>query len=125
MTIRLYDSYARRKDDLPPPPGPIGMYFCGPTVYQRIHIGNARPFVLSMWLKRWLEHRGYTVKLAENVTDINDKIYDAARPLGIGSAELARRATGWYVEDTDGLGLGRPCPRCTCLLYTSDAADER
>ena len=84
------------------------MYFCGPTVYQRIHIGNARPFVLSMWLKRWLEHRGYAVKLAENVTDINDKIYDAARPLGIGSAELARRATGWYIEDTDGLGLGRP-----------------
>ena len=108
MTIRLYDSQARQKDDLPPPPGPIGMYFCGPTVYQRIHIGNARPFVLSMWLKRWLEHRGYTVKLAENVTDINDKIYDAARPLGIGSAELARRATGWYIEDTDGLGLGRP-----------------
>ena len=58
MTIKLYDSYARRKDDLPPPPGPIGMYFCGPTVYQRIHIGNARPFVLSMWLKRWLELRG-------------------------------------------------------------------
>ena len=108
MTIRLYDSHARRKDDLPPPPGPIGMYFCGPTVYQRIHIGNVRPFVLSMWLKRWLEHRGYGVKLAENVTDINDKIYDAARPLGIGSAELARRATGWYIEDTDGLGLGRP-----------------
>jgi cysteinyl-tRNA synthetase len=108
MTIRLYDSQARQKDDLPPPPGPIGMYFCGPTVYQRIHIGNARPFVLSMWLKRWLEHRGYTVKLAENVTDINDKIYEAARPLGIGSAELARRATGWYIEDTDGLGLGRP-----------------
>jgi cysteinyl-tRNA synthetase len=108
MTIRLYDSHARRKDDLPPPPGPIGMYFCGPTVYQRIHIGNARPFVLSMWLKRWLEHRGYGVKLAENVTDINDKIYDAARPLGIGSAELARRATAWYIEDTDGLGLGRP-----------------
>ena len=84
------------------------MYFCGPTVYQRIHIGNARPFVLSMWLKRWLELRGYTVTLAENVTDINDKIYEAARRLGIGSAELARQATGWYVEDTDRLGLGRP-----------------
>jgi cysteinyl-tRNA synthetase len=84
------------------------MYFCGPTVYQRIHIGNARPFVLSMWLKRWLEFRGYRVTLAENITDINDKIYEAARPLGIGSAELARRAAGWYVEDTDRLGLGRP-----------------
>jgi cysteinyl-tRNA synthetase len=108
VTIRLHDSYARQPHDLPPPPGPIGMYVCGPTVYQRIHIGNARPFVLSMWVKRWLEHRGYTVTLAENITDINDKIYDAARPLGIGSAELARRATGWYIEDTDGLGLGRP-----------------
>jgi cysteinyl-tRNA synthetase len=95
MTIRLYDSHARRKDDLPPPPGPIGMYFCGPTVYQRIHIGNARPFVLSMWLKRWLEHRGYTVKLAENVTDINVKIYDAARPYGSGSSELERGARAW------------------------------
>jgi cysteinyl-tRNA synthetase len=84
------------------------MYFCGPTVYQRIHIGNARPFVLSMWLRRWLGLRGYRVTLAENVTDINDKIYEAARRLGIGSAELARQATGWYVEDTDRLGLGRP-----------------
>src|SRR6187401_3265629 len=105
MTIRLYDSHARRKDDLPPPPGPIGMYFCGPTVYQRIHIGNARPFVLSLWLKRWLEESGYDVRLAENITDINDKIYDAAPGH---SAELAAEASQWYVEDTDLLGLGRP-----------------
>ena len=56
------------------------MYFCGPTVYQRIHIGNARPFVLSMWFKRWLERSGYRVKLAENVTDINDKIYEPRGP---------------------------------------------
>ena len=55
------------------------MYFCGPTVYQRIHVGNARPFVISMWLKRWLELQGYDVTLVENITDINDKIYDAAR----------------------------------------------
>jgi cysteinyl-tRNA synthetase len=66
------------------------MYFCGPTVYQRIHIGNARPFVISMWLKRWLERSGYDVTLAENITDINDKIY-AARPGH--SAKLAEQAT--------------------------------
>jgi cysteinyl-tRNA synthetase len=108
MTVQIHDSYSRRQVALPPPPGPIGMYFCGPTVYQRIHIGNARPFALSMWLRRWLTLRGYQVKLAENITDINDKIYDAARARGIGSAELARRATAWYFEDTSALGLGRP-----------------
>jgi cysteinyl-tRNA synthetase len=106
--VLLYDSLSRRKAELPPPPGPIRMYVCGPTVYQRIHIGNARPYVLSLWLKRWLEHRDYEVKLVENITDVNDKIYDAARAEGVPSAELAARATRWYFEDTDDLGLPRP-----------------
>ena len=103
--MRLYDTATRGLRELPPPPGPIRMYFCGPTVYQRIHIGNARPFVISMWLKRWLERSGYDVKLAENITDINDKIYAAAPGA---SAKLAAEASEWYVEDTGGLGLGRP-----------------
>jgi len=81
------------------------MYVCGPTVYQRIHIGNARPFVISLWLKRWLEETGYRVLLAENITDINDKIYAAAPGH---SAELASAASQWYVDDTNRLGLGRP-----------------
>ena len=106
--MRLYSSLSRKKEELPPPPGPIGMYFCGPTVYQRIHIGNARPFVLSLWLRSWLKRRGYDVKLVENVTDINDKIYDAAARQGIGSAELAETAARWYFEDTGALELGRP-----------------
>jgi cysteinyl-tRNA synthetase len=84
------------------------MYVCGPTVYQRIHVGNARPYVVFLWLKRWLEHQGYDVTLVENVTDVNDKIYDAATQQGRGSAELAADATRWYFEDTDDLGLGRP-----------------
>src|SRR3712207_7146877 len=99
--MRLYNSLAREKEELPPPPGPIRMYVCGPTVYQRIHVGNARPYVIFLWLKRWLEERSYEVKLVENVTDVNDKIYDAAEREGIASAELARRATRWYFEDTD------------------------
>ena len=103
--MRLYDSYTRELRELPPPPGPIRMYFCGPTVYQRIHIGNARPFVISLWLKRWLERSGYEVTLAENITDINDKIYAAAPGA---SAKLAADASGWYLEDTGDLGLGRP-----------------
>jgi cysteinyl-tRNA synthetase len=106
--MQLYNSLTRRKEALPAPPGPIRMYVCGPTVYQRIHIGNARPFVLSMWLERWLEQQGYEVTLVENVTDVNDKIYDAAAVQRVGSAELAAQATRWYFEDTDELGLGRP-----------------
>jgi cysteinyl-tRNA synthetase len=81
------------------------MYSCGPTVYQRIHVGNAVPFVISMWLRRWLVATGYDVRLVINITDINDKIYDAAPGA---SGRLAEQATGWYLEDTDRLGLGRP-----------------
>jgi cysteinyl-tRNA synthetase len=103
--MQLYDTATRRLQELPPPPGPIRMYFCGPTVYQRIHIGNARPFVISLWLKRWLERSGYDVTLVENITDINDKIYAAAPGA---SAQLAADASGWYVDDTSDLGLGRP-----------------
>jgi cysteinyl-tRNA synthetase len=103
--VRLYNTLRRQKHELPAPPGPVRMYFCGPTVYQRIHVGNARPFVVSMWLRGWLKQRGYDVTLVENITDINDKIYLAAPGE---SARLAADASRWYVEDTDLLGLGRP-----------------
>ena len=89
-------------------PGRVGIYVCGPTVYARVHVGNARPFVVFALLKRFLEHEGLAVTLVENVTDVNDKIYDAARSLGVPSAELAREMTVRYMEDTDRLGLGRP-----------------
>jgi cysteinyl-tRNA synthetase len=110
--MRLFDTYTQALVELPEPPGPIRMYTCGPTVYHRIHVGNARPFVLSMWLKRWLEASGYDVTLVENITDINDKIYAAAPGR---SGELANEASQWYLDDTDALGLGRPDyePRAT------------
>jgi cysteinyl-tRNA synthetase len=103
--MRLYDTFTRAKQELPPPPGPIRMYFCGPTVYTRIHVGNAVPEVLSRWLRRWLELRGYVTKLVINITDINDKIYDAAPGA---SAKLASDATQWYLEDISRLGLEMP-----------------
>jgi cysteinyl-tRNA synthetase len=106
--VLLYDSLTRKKVELPPPPGPIRMYVCGPTVYQRIHIGNARPYIVFLWMKRWLVARGYDVRLVENVTDVNDKIYAAAAGEGIPSAQLAEKATAWYFEDTGALGLERP-----------------
>src|SRR6266536_5547540 len=104
-SMRLYDTYTRRKQELPPAPGPIRTYFCGPTVYARAHIGNARPFVIGMWLRRWLLERGYDTVLVHNITDINDKIYDAAPGA---SADLALRATEWYLHDTADFGLGMP-----------------
>jgi cysteinyl-tRNA synthetase len=103
--VRLYSTLSRQVEELPPPPGPVRMYFCGPTVYQRAHIGNARPFVVGMWLRAWLRRRGYDATLVHNITDVNDKIYDAAPGA---SAELAERATAWYLEDTGDLGLGMP-----------------
>jgi cysteinyl-tRNA synthetase len=115
--MRLYSTWSRGLEELPPPPGPIHMYFCGPTVYARIHVGNAVPFVLSMWLKRWLALQGYQTKLAENITDINDKIYDAAPGA---SAQLATDATRWYFEDTDRLGLGRPDHEPTAVETVPD-----
>jgi cysteinyl-tRNA synthetase len=102
--MRLFDTLTKTKVELPET-GPIRMYFCGPTVYQRAHIGNARPFVLGMWLRNWLRAQGRDVKLVHNITDINDRIYEAAPGA---SAALAERATQWYLEDTGALGLGMP-----------------
>ncbi|HEX7297755.1 MAG TPA: cysteine--tRNA ligase [Solirubrobacteraceae bacterium] len=107
--IRLHDTHSGRRQALEPrDPGRVGIYACGPTVYNRIHIGNARPYVVFTQLKRFLEHEGYDVTFVANVTDINDKIYDAARLAGVASDRLAQEMTAHYVADTDGLGLGRP-----------------
>ncbi|MFL5918896.1 MAG: cysteine--tRNA ligase [Gaiellaceae bacterium] len=115
--MRLYSTWHRAKVELPPPPGPIRMYFCGPTVYTRIHVGNAVPEVLSRWLKRWLELQGYETKLVINITDINDKIYDAAPGA---SAQLASDATRWYLEDIRRLELGEPDVQPTAAETVAD-----
>jgi cysteinyl-tRNA synthetase len=123
--MRLYNTLTRTVEELPPPEaGPVRMYFCGPTVYQRAHIGNARPFILGMWLRAWLRHRGYDAKLVHNITDVNDKIYDAAPGT---SAALAARASDWYVEDVGDLGLGLPdaLPRATAFIPQIVAFIER
>ena len=107
--VTLYDTLTRGLQPLiPRDPGKVGIYACGPTVYGRVHVGNARPFVVFSQLSRFLEHEGYDVTFVVNVTDINDKIYDAARAAGRGSAELAAEMAAHYRADTDRLGLGRP-----------------
>ncbi len=107
--ILLTDSVSGALQPLRPHEGRrVGIYTCGPTVYGRIHIGNARPFVLFSLLRRFLVHEGYDVTLVINITDVNDKIYDAASAAGVPSAELAAQMIADYRADTDALGLGRP-----------------
>ncbi len=122
--MRLYNTLTRRLDELPQAPGPVGMYVCGPTVYARAHVGNARPFVVFSWLRNWLRASGYEVTFVHNITDVNDKIYAAAPGE---SADLARRATEWYLTDIADLGLGLPdqVPKATETMPEIVAMIER
>ena len=107
--MRLYDSMSQEKKEFVPRDGDhVTMYFCGPTVYNYVHVGNARPYVVSMVAKRYFESLGYRVTLVENITDIDDRIIlkgiNEGRPASAVAAEFAQA----YREDTDRLGLGRP-----------------
>jgi cysteinyl-tRNA synthetase len=107
--MRIHDTLTGAPKPLEPrDDAKVGIYACGPTVYGRIHVGNARPYVVFSLLKRFLEHEGHDVTFVVNVTDVNDKIYDAAREAGVGSEQLAGEMTAHYVRDTDRLDLGRP-----------------
>jgi cysteinyl-tRNA synthetase len=107
--VRIHDTRSGAPQVLTPREGrQVGIYACGPTVYSRIHVGNARPFVVFSQLARFLAHEGYEPTLVINVTDVNDKIYAAAVAAGVPSAPLAEEMTAHYRDDTDRLGLGRP-----------------
>jgi cysteinyl-tRNA synthetase len=105
--VRIRDTLSGAVQTLDPD-HEVGIYACGPTVYSRIHIGNARPFVVFSLFTRFLRSEGYKARLVINVTDVNDKIYAAAARAGEGSAAFAAAMTAAYIRDTDQLGLGRP-----------------
>ena len=108
-TVTLHDTLTGEMRELVPESPPrVRLYACGPTVYGRVHVGNARPFVVFSLLKRFLAHEGYDVVFVGNITDINDKIYVAARQAGVASELLAAQMTAAYKADTDVFGLGRP-----------------
>jgi cysteinyl-tRNA synthetase len=118
--VTLYDTRTRSLQPFSPrDPANVGIYACGPTVYARVHVGNARPFIVFSQLKRFLVHEGYGVTFVGNITDINDKIYDAARKAGKPSDELASEMAAWYRRDTDRLGLGRPDAEPLATEYVS------
>jgi cysteinyl-tRNA synthetase len=107
--VRLYDSLSQQKKEFVPRDGDhVTMYFCGPTVYNYVHIGNARPYVVSMVAKRYFESLGYGVTLVENITDIDDRIIQKGFKEGRPASEVAAEFAQAYRDDTDRLGLGRP-----------------
>jgi cysteinyl-tRNA synthetase len=115
-TLRIYNTLTRRKEALEPRvPGKIGMYVCGPTVYDLIHIGNARTFTTFDMVSRWLRASGHQVTYVRNITDIDDKIIERARERGIAFAELAESMARAFREDCDRLSLVPPDrePRAT------------
>ena len=107
--IRLFNSLTRRKEELVPrDQGKVGIYACGPTVYNLVHVGNARPYVVFAVLRAWLTSRGLAVTLVENITDVNDKINARADAEGRSPLSVATEYTQAYLDDTDRLGLPRP-----------------
>src|ERR671912_2992332 len=102
--VRIRDTLTGELRQLDPG-AEVGIYACGPTVYSRIHIGNARPYVVFSLFSRFLRSEGYRSKLVVNVTDINDKIYVAARQAGKESAAFAEEMTADYLDDTGRLGI--------------------
>ena len=114
--MRIYNTLSRQKEEFVPlEPGKVRIYACGPTVYNFIHIGNARPICIFDVLRRYLEYRGYDVTFVQNFTDIDDKLIKKANEEGITVAEVAERYIAEYKKDAEGLGV-RPAtvhPRAT------------
>ncbi len=104
--MKLYNTLSRQYEDFQPlEPGKVRMYACGPTVYNYIHVGNARPIILFDVLRRYLEYRGYDVTFVQNFTDVDDKIIRRAAEEGISSAEVAEKYIAEYKKDAAGLGV--------------------
>ena len=104
--MKIYNTLTRRKEELKAmDPSEFKMYVCGPTVYNYIHIGNARPFVVFDTMRKYLEYRGTKVKFIQNFTDVDDKIINRARQEGIGAMDVANKYIAAYYEDVKELNV--------------------
>lgn len=110
--MKIYNTQTRSKVELEPiSPGKISMYVCGPTVYNRIHIGNARTFISFDIIRRYLMWRGYDVAFVQNVTDVDDKIIKRANEEGRSAAEVAAEYTQAFINDMHAVGVLDPTVR--------------
>lgn len=106
--MKIYNTMTRQKEEFVPlEEGKVKMYVCGPTVYNFIHLGNARPFTVFDTLRRYFEYRGYDVIYVQNFTDIDDKIINRSKEEGISPEEVAKKYIKEYFTDCDGLGIKR------------------
>jgi cysteinyl-tRNA synthetase len=109
MSIQFYNTLTREKEEFVPlEPGKVKMYVCGPTVYNYIHIGNARPAIVFDTLRRYLQYRGYEVTFVQNITDVDDKLIRVANQEGTTVKEVADRYTEAYNEDLRSLNILPP-----------------
>lgn len=107
--MRVYNTLSRKKEEfVTRDPGRVAMYVCGPTVYNYIHIGNARTFLSFDVIRRYLEHRGYAVMFVQNITDVDDKIINRANEEGASAAEIASKYTEAFVAGMGTLGVRPP-----------------
>jgi cysteinyl-tRNA synthetase len=128
MAIQIYDTLAGGKVELRPVvPGKVGLYACGPTVYDHAHLGHARCYVVWDVVVRHLRARGLRVKYVRNFTDVDDKIIRRAAERGEDPIELASRFADSFLEDMDGVGCLRPdaAPRVTGTMPGIVALIER
>ncbi|MDK8277532.1 cysteine--tRNA ligase [Peptostreptococcus anaerobius] len=106
--MKVYNTMTRKKEEfISLEEGKVKMYVCGPTVYNFIHLGNARPFTVFDTLRRYFEYRGYEVTYVQNFTDVDDKIIKRSHEEGISPEEVAEKYIKEYFIDCDGLGIKR------------------
>ena len=116
MTLKIFNTLTKRKEEFKPlVKGKVRMYVCGPTVYDYIHIGNARSFVAFDIIRRYLEYKGYNVDYVSNVTDVDDKNIKRAKQMKTSLQQLGEKYSDSYFEDIARLNIKKPDinPRAT------------
>ena len=106
MSIQIYNTLSKRKEEFKPlEPGKVKMYVCGPTVYNLIHIGNARPMIVFDTVRRYMEYKGYEVNYVSNFTDVDDKIIKKANEEGVEPSVISERYIAECKKDMEGMNI--------------------